>query len=435
MKINKNMLCLVVMLLMTSVVYSQTDSLNAYMIMAAHNNPKVKAAYSDYLASIQRVIPAGQLDDPELSFSFYTKPMEQVNGKQVASVSFMQMFPWFGTLKAARLEKSWMAQAKYQKYRIAGIEIAFSVQKLWYAMLSVHEQIDAINDNIRLLKSLEEVSLYMYKSPSTMYGKGNGMSGGNRMSDQLRIQVEKNKLAEQKVNAKSQFDLMKRQFNILLHRDENIAIAIPDTISESLKPNLNIEDIERHNPMLSMQKAEGQSYVAQREMAKKMGMPMIGTGLEYMFNKKRDGMSDGVMSNMNGMDMLAVMFKVSVPIYRKKIRAQQKAAKLMEDNANESYVATIDEIQSQYDDIMRRLDEAKRNIKLCDTETHILSKTVQLMHTEYTNGLSSITDILQTQQTLIDFSLKRFDAVAEYNTAIAELEKLAATNDYSINNK
>jgi outer membrane protein, heavy metal efflux system len=434
MKTNKYIGCLIVFLLIVSAIHAQTDSLHIYMMMAARNNPRVKAAYKNYQASIQRIIPVGELDDPELSLGFYPKPMEQVNGRQVASLSFMQMFPWFGTLKAAKLEKSWMAQAAYQKYRVAGIDVAFSVQKLWYAILSAQEQIDAISENIRLLKSLEEVSLYMYKSPSTMYGKAKGMSGGGRMSDQLRIQVEKEKLAEQKENTKSKFDLLKRQFNILLHRDENIPIALPDTISESLMPDMNIEDIEKQNPMLAMLKAEGQSYVAQGEMARKMGMPMIGTGLEYMFNKKRDVMTDGGMSNMNGMDMLMVMLKVSVPIYRKKIRAQQKEAALMEDHVNESYVAQIDEIQSQYDAIVQRVDEAKRNIKLCDTETHILDNTIQLMYTEYTNGLSTITDILQTQRTLIDFSLKRFDAVAEYNTAVAELEKLAATNDYSINN-
>jgi hypothetical protein len=34
---------------------------------------------------------------------------------------------------------------------------------------------------------------------------------------------------------------------------------------------------------------------------------------------------------------------------------------------------------------------------------------------------------------LIDFKLKRYDAVAAYDTAAAEMENLAAVNDFSIN--
>lgn len=413
---------------------AQTDSLQAYRIQAVQNSPAVRASYREYQAALQRVIPAGSLDDPELSAEFFPKPMEHVNGKQVASLTLMQMFPWFGTLRAAKQEKSWMAEAAYQKYRETGLTLVFNVSQSWYAMLAAREQIGTIRENIRLLQNIKEVALYLYKSPAVMFGKVKGMGGGGRMSDQLRIQAEIEKLEEQEQDVESQLALMKRQFNLLLHRDETSPVFLPDTLLASTPPVVNLTLLEVQNPQLSMLKAQSQSYAAQGEKARKMGMPMIGAGVGYMLNTKRSAMStDGSMSQMNGMDMPMLMLKVSLPIYRKKIRAQERAAALMKASADESYADRIDELHSQYDRILRQMEEAQRKMVLCDNESGILDHTLQLLRTEYTNGVSSVTDILQTQRTLIDFRLKRFEALAAYDTAVAEMEKLAAVKDYSMN--
>jgi outer membrane protein TolC len=421
-------------------VSGQTDSLQNYMVMAVQNNPAVRAAYRSYEAALQRVIPAGTLDDPQISADIYPKPMTHVNGKTIADINIMQMFPWFGTLKAARQEKSWMAEAAYQQYREVGLAQTLVVQTLWYRMLSLQEQILTVQENIRLLENIKKVALFKYKTPDVMYGMGKGSGGKAKMSDQLRIQVEIEKLQEQEEDVKSQLVTGMKQFNILLHRNELLSVALPDTLSESLMPLVKVEDIESRNPQLVLLKAQGKSYLAQAEKARKMGLPMFGVGVGWMFNEKRnidnttgDMTGSGSMGHMNGMDMPMVMLKVSLPIYRKKVKAQERAAALMKANTDESYTDQVDRIRSRYDGIIRESEEARRRIELCDKESRILDHTITLMSAEYVNGTSSITDILQTQRMLIDFKLKRYDAVAAYDTAVAEMENLAAVNDFSIN--
>ncbi|MCH3985876.1 MAG: TolC family protein [Prevotella sp.] len=421
-------------------VSGQTDSLQNYMVMAVQNNPAVRAAYRSYEAALQRVIPAGTLDDPQISADIYPKPMTHVNGKTIADINIMQMFPWFGTLKAARQEKSWTAEAAYQQYREVGLAQTLVVQTLWYRMLSLQEQILTVQENIRLLENIKKVALFKYKTPDVMYGMGKGSGGKAKMSDQLRIQVEIEKLQEQEEDVKSQLVTGMKQFNILLHRNELLSVALPDTLSESLMPLVKVEDIESRNPQLVLLKAQGKSYLAQAEKARKMGLPMFGVGVGWMFNEKRnidnttgDMTGSGSMGHMNGMDMPMVMLKVSLPIYRKKVKAQERAAALMKANTDESYTDQVDRIRSRYDGIIRESEEARRRIELCDKESRILDHTITLMSAEYVNGTSSITDILQTQRMLIDFKLKRYDAVAAYDTAVAEMENLAAVNDFSIN--
>ena len=74
------------------------DSLQTYIKAALRENPEVMARWHAYEAAMEAVCPAGTLGDPELSLNFYPKPMTQVNGRQVLSVSLMQMFPWFGAM-------------------------------------------------------------------------------------------------------------------------------------------------------------------------------------------------------------------------------------------------------------------------------------------------------------------------------------------------
>ena len=151
------------------------DSLAVYVEQAAKNNPKVRADFAAYQASLQRIAPAGSLPDPELGFSFYLKSMEQVNGKQIGTLDLMQMFPWFGTLKAAKAEMLWMANASYEKFRVSSLDVIYNVQAQWYLLNSIQAKLTNIRENIKLLKSLEEIALYRYKSPG-IKGKSSGSS-------------------------------------------------------------------------------------------------------------------------------------------------------------------------------------------------------------------------------------------------------------------
>ena len=97
--------------------YSQpADSLGYYLELAARNNPQINADFSLYKASLEKVPQAGAYPDPELEIGFFLKPMEILSGKQIADFTLMQMFPWFGTRKAARNEATEMARMAYEQY-------------------------------------------------------------------------------------------------------------------------------------------------------------------------------------------------------------------------------------------------------------------------------------------------------------------------------
>ncbi len=400
---------------------AQQDSLATYILSAAQNNPAVIGGWKAYRAQVETANGAGQLSDPELSLGFYPSPMEHVNSKQLMIVQLMQMFPWFGTLKAARNQLTWKAEAAYQKFREDGINLAFQVQQQWYDMLVTRENISSVKEQLAVLKDIEKTTIYQYKSSLS------GMKG-SRMSDQMRLQAEETKLEEQIESLEDKLKLQQEQFNLLMHREPGSQLVLPDSILMREINAVAWNDIESNNPALTRMKAEGEAYKAMGERAKAMGKPMIGVGIQYMLNGKVDMPR---MADMNGMDMVMPMVKLTLPIYRKKVNSEVKAAGLMQESTADLYQRQKDVMQSQWLSIQQRANDVKRKIALYDKEVSILSKTLQLMQQEYISGNTSITDILQTSREEIDYALKKAEAKAQYNVLVAEYEKLASMHDYA----
>ena len=80
-------------------------------------------------------------------------------GNQVADLRLMQMFPWFGVLKNAKDEMSLMAKAKYESFRDAKLRLFYDVQRTWYELIKIQQEIRISEKNIEILKTIERLTL------------------------------------------------------------------------------------------------------------------------------------------------------------------------------------------------------------------------------------------------------------------------------------
>ena len=394
---------------------NKEDSLAVYIAEAIRNNPGLKSEYQAYQAQMANAQGAGVLSDPQLSVGLFPQAMHHVNGKQLATITIMQMFPWFGTLKAGREQMEYKAQEAYQKFREKSLSTAFNVEKQWYSILATQEKVKAVKQKRALLNDIKKVAIYLYKN----YTAGRD----TKMSDQLRLDAEDERLKEQTESLETQLTLQKQQFNITLHRQPNAALSLPDSITLRQMPTFNWTEIERNNPKLAQYSAIQKAFKSQEEQTRAKGMPMIGVGLQYMLNGKVDM---PMMPNMNGKDMVMPMVSVTIPIYRKKITSAIHSAQLMERSAAYNYQSQLDALQSTYLSIEQRADDIKRKLKLYESEVSLLNRTLELMQKEYATGATSLTDILQTTRESIDYDLLKAEANAQYNTITAEAIQLLA---------
>lgn len=394
---------------------NKEDSLAVYIAEAIRNNPGLRSEYQAYQAQMANAQGAGVLSDPQLSVGLFPQTMHHVNGKQLATITIMQMFPWFGTLKAGRQQMEYKAQEAYQKFREKSLSTAFSVEKQWYSILATQEKVKAVKRKRALLNDIKKVAIYLYKN----YTAGRD----TKMSDQLRLDAEEERLKEQTESLETQLTLQKQQFNITLHRQPNAALSLPDSIPLRQMPTFNWTEIERNNPKLAQYSAIQKAFKSQEEQTRAKGMPMIGVGLQYTLNGKVDM---PMMPNMNGKDMVMPMVSVTIPIYRKKITSAIHSAQLMERSAAYNYQSQLDALQSTYLSIEQRADDIKRKLNLYESEVSLLNRTLELMQKEYATGATSLTDILQTTRESIDYDLLKAEANAQYNTITAEAIQLLA---------
>ena len=436
-------------------VQPSVDSLSHYLEQAARSNPQVNADFMLYKASLEKIPQAGAFADPELEIGFFVKPMETLMGKQIADFTLMQMFPWFGTRKAARSEASEMARMAYEQFRDTRNNLWYEVKAQWYQLSSLNEQYHITEANIRLLYQLEQLALNRFSASSAQaapsstsvtsvasmppaLSSGSGMSGmgggsmgnvavGGSMSDVLRIQMERAGLEDNLASLLSARLTVQARFNALLNRPSDASVCVPDSLTQRfyrIDGQLLLDSIFTRNPMLAMLEAEGEAYRAKAKMDRRMSYPMIGIGLQYsVVNKVADPMG---MPDMNGKDMVMPMVKVSLPLFRRKYNARQReshnyrmASELKRDNVQ-------NQLQAEYINVRQQLDDAARKVSLYERQYALSLSTWQLMVREFTAGRQSLTDVIQVERQMLDYKLKKSEAVAAYNTTVAAIEKLIA---------
>lgn len=445
--------------------YSQ-DSLTNYLEIAAKNNPTVLQKLAEYEASLQKVPQVGSLPDPELSAGIFLSPMELVGGKQVADIRLMQMFPWFGTLKAAKDEMSLMAKAKLETLRDAKLQVFYDVQRTYFELLKINQSIRIAEKNLEILRTIERLSLVKFKSAANssvvnasggsmmqssssglttssggMSGMGgssaanpvsSGMnsapmatSGGSGLADLYRVQMEISELENNISLLKNQQLTIAARFNSYLNRKPQTPVHLAEELAaDSLDIPLQIvsDSMLQHHPMLGMLQYEQQSLDARREMVTKMGYPMIGLGLNYSLISKNPMLD----SEMNGSDMVMPMVTVTLPIYRKKYKAMQEEVKLQKVATEQGFQATANALQTEYYEAIQLYQDAQRRVKLYQNQADLANKSLNILLKSFSASGFGLTDLLRIRQQTLDYETRQIEAIADNNTAIAWLKRLMA---------
>ena len=460
---------IILFLILANVVQAQ-DSLSIYLEQAGKNNPGLQAKYLEYSAALEKVPQVGALPDPTAQMGVFLNPMELLGGNQLGNLQLMQMFPWFGTLKAAKDEASQMALMKFEAARDARNMLYSQVKTSWYSIYRKKMEVSILNENLELLRTLEKVAISKYanaKSPGSSSGNissgsssapvisgnsggmggmqngssnqttssassgMNGMNGGSSamgsngsgMVDVLRVQMEMAELVNRIEVAKDMLGTEIARFNSLLNRPSGTEVHIPANLSPVTLPlEINVmADSLKNNPMLRMSLAEKAAGEAQRVMATKMGKPMLGIGVNYMLIAPRPGNT----SMMNGNDMIMPMVSFTIPFFNKKYKAMEREAKFRIEASEKSYENTRNELEVSFLDKVQQFKDADRRLALYKNQAALAKTSVQLLITSFSASTSDFDEVLRMQTQLLDYGLKELDALTDRNTVGAQLEYIA----------
>lgn len=451
-------------------LFSQADSLTKYLEIAAKNNPLVLQKYYEYQAALRKVPQVGGLPDPELSMGVFLSPMELVSGNQVADIRLMQMFPWFGVQKNARDEMSLMADAKYESFRNAKLQVYYDVQRTWYELQKNAQDILISEKNAEILRTLERLTLVNYATagrdrnatsssgtnmsaagrnnsagssgmdnkggggssqkpvtavPEQMQGSSMGVqSGGSGLVDLYRIQIELGELENNIALLKNMQNTIAARFNSYLNRPTGSPVSLPESlIADSLEISLlNVSDsMVANSPMLGMLRYEQLSLESRNKMVQRMGFPMVGVGLNFSVISKNE-MS---VSEMNGKDMIMPMITVTLPIYRKKYQAMKSETELLESATAQGYEAAENTLQTEYFEALQLYEDAGRRMQLYENQSRLANKSLDILVKSYSASGTDLSEVLRMRQQTLDYESKKVEAIFDYNTSIAWLKRLA----------
>jgi len=450
---------------------SLSQTLEDILRTVESENPALRALYSEYLAALEKITQARGLPDPQLSAGIFLRPMERYMGDQTAGFQAMQMFPWPGTLGDAGREAAAMAQARFEVWREARSNLFFDVKASWHALYVLDREITTTRETLALLQSLENIvrtkftvgeSGAMPKKPINPERSGktqsvagssggmesmSGMSGGETpkatgaatsamggampmpggsgagLADLLLLRMEILEVETRLVFLGDDRAVAAARLNGFMDRDLLDPLGIPETLPLTDMPGSRgnaAEIIDRNNPMLKMLESEGLALRAKESMDRKMGRPMFGLGLQYETFRPRPDQE----GHDRKMSMLMPMVTVSIPLWRKKYTAAVSETRLQLKALEDSERDARNRLTVGYEEALARFRDAERRIVLSDELAGLARQALDILTAGYSAGGGDFEEILRLQRRLLDLRLKKIEAEADRNIAVALVERL-----------
>ncbi|MCO5251906.1 MAG: TolC family protein [Candidatus Kapabacteria bacterium] len=403
---------IIVALLCNSWCYAQT--LDDSFKIAAENNPGLQSVYKEYEAALQKVPQVNSLPDPTFTFGYFISPVETRVGPQQARFSLVQMFPWFGTLKAQGDAAALIAEAKFQNFLDARNKLYFQVAAAFYPLYELNDLIAIEKENIDILESYKSISTKKFEN------------GIGTMVDVLRVEIM---LKDAQTNLNILIDKEKpllTTFNKLLNRSENEKVTMTDSLkTDYLTDDFRKDSLISANPILKSLDLKIKASEAGELSAQKQGMPKFGIGLDYvMVGERRD-----IVMPDNGKDAIMPMISISIPIFRGKYDASETEAKLMQESYMYQKIDLTNSLISNYEMVWFEIQQQQQLLSLYEQQIQLSQQSLNLIFTSYGNSGKEFEEVLRMQQQLLKYRKMRATALTQYHIAIAKLDYITSKSN------
>ncbi len=389
----------------------EPPELSAFVERALAENPELRASEARWQAFVGRARAAGKLDDPMLMLrlqnamvkdplAFDQDPMTS------KAIGISQMVPFYGKRALAREAAEFEAEAARFSHEERRIELRKMVKETWYRLYFVDRSREVVERNIALLDSLTRFT-------ETMYGTGGGLQ-----QDVLKAQLERSRMEDMRIGLVQQRRSLEALFNTLLFRPAGT--PLPGIAEARIGPlELSAEELtaaaEEHRPLLKSLQALAEKAKTGKRIAGREYYPDFTLSLEYM---QREPAMGG-----EGDDMYTAGVTFNLPIQRERRHAMVAEAEAEIRMAAAELDMLRNEIRREVADGLARLESSRRLAEIY--RTGILPQAEQSYGASlsaYRVGKVDFMNVLESQMALFNVEREYFDAVAEHQMRLAQLE-------------
>ncbi len=372
-------------------------TLEGALAYAAAHHPGLAAARAELDAAKARIVPAGTLPDPMLSF--VARSMEREVGVGVA-----QAFPLAGKrgLKAAAAREE--ACAAQRLVEVRWREVAAEVVNAFSEYAFLERARALTEENLTLLKQLEEVALARYRTSQAPY------------ADLVRVQLELGRVEDELRSLTEAEAAAAARLNAAMGRAVAEGLPAPAGLPE-VPQGPSAEEVEAAvrtaNPELAALTLQVAAAQQELEVVRRNRVPELMLGVEVMRSgeMRRNGL--GVMAGLN------------LPVWADRRRAEviEAAARVEAVTARraERELALLSQARLA---LFRFRDATRRGElyagRLIPQSEQALAATLAA----YRAGEATFAEVLETSRMGLELQLARERAHVEQLQQLAELERL-----------
>ena len=395
------------MISFAGIAQESSEALDNYLVIAAENNPGLKAEFNDYMAAMEKVPQVGTLPDPQFAFGYFIKPIETRLGPQRASFGLNQAFPWFGSLAAKRDVASSLANAKYEIFENSKSNLFFEVKTMYYNYYFTEKAILITKENIEILRIFKNLSLVKIEN------------GNASIVDELRVELELNDLENKLalfIDTKNAFQI---SFNNLLNREKYSIIDVPEALPINNLPYEKVsllDSIYASNHEIKSIDHKLNAFLNQEIAAKKQGGPSFNVGFNYIII----GKDPNSIASDNGKDaFLFPSIGISIPIYRKKYKSLIKEAQHLQEVEIASKQNAKNTLSSVFERTYRDFNDGQRRIELNKKQSGIAKQVLDVLITSYSTNSNDFEEVLRIERQLLGYRLAYQKALTDKNASVA----------------
>jgi len=379
-------------------VLTADSSLSNFLAYALLNQPKVEAAYYDWLVSIERITQARSFPDPQFTFRM------DIQGAVTSIMpGLMGAIPWPDKLRVGAEIASAESQGKYFTFQAAVLESAFAVKRAYYQLYFLNEKLRVNRETLQLLTGLEELA------------RSQNEVGKVTLQDVLRAQIEGDRLKTEVANLEDSRASLMAQFKAALGlKAEDPDPPVPARF-ESTPIDLTSERIFAtalaQNNRLKALEADVRAAEASITLAQKGRLPDFNLGI----------MAD-VKMNPTLYRIPGDPATISLPIWRDKIAAQIAEARANKSSAEARLSDEQVALAVAFAERSYLYREASRNLQLLENQLLPMARrSLEVARSGYLASQIDFFNLSDSERTLLGFELDKVEAATQREIVLTEL--------------
>jgi outer membrane protein TolC len=375
-------------------------------------NPEIAVA-ARRLAAVQAHVPqAGALDDPALMYRGWQVPLRQPWNYNAAQNMFMisQTFPGFGkrSLRTSVAE-SGVAESK-AALEATRLDVRIRVRKAFYDLLRAEDGLRIHDQHVDIARQAIEAARIKYAV------------GKVPQQDILKAQISVTRLAEHLIHFEQDIELAQAHLDTLLGRDPHEPINVRGEYETALDlPSLQALEKAalQSRPDLAQAEAAMEKSRKEQALANKAYSPDFTVSAGYML------MPSGSEFRNNYM----VEGSINLPWLNRRKHDSEIAETTAMVNQQDVEIAAMR--NAAFGQIQEALVQTKAAQKLANIYKNSLRPQAEAtLHSTviaYENDRTEFLDLLDSQMTVIDLDLSYFQALADFESRLADLELAVGT--------